>query len=91
MKIKKGFILKNIIGERIVMPTGARINQFDGALVLNDLSAFIWEKLQQPIAREDLLEMILAEYEVDCETASRDLDAFLEKLTGFGLLEEENA
>jgi hypothetical protein len=89
MKIKKGFVLRNIVGEQIVMPTGENINKFDGALVLNEVSAFLWEKLQQPVAREDLLDMVLAEYDVDRDTASRDLDVFIEKLEGYALLEEE--
>lgn len=89
MKIKSGFILRNIVGEKIVMPVGENINKFEGALVLNEVSAFIWEKLQQPIAREDLLDLILAEYDVERDSASRDLDAFLKRLDDYQILEEE--
>lgn len=91
MKIKGGFVLREIVGEQIVMPTGENINKFGGALVLNEVSAFIWQKLQQPVAREDLLDMILSEFEVDRDTASRDLDELLDKLARYDLLEEEPA
>ncbi len=89
MKVKEGFVLRNVVGEHIVMPVGKNIDTFEGAIVLNDVSAFIWENLQRPVAREDLLRLILGEFEVEEQTAAKDLDAFLDKLRGHGLLEEQ--
>ena len=90
MKIKSGFIMRNMSGEHIVMPTGRNISQFDGAIVLNDVSAFIWEKLSEGCSREELLEDILSEFEVNRERAEMDLDALLEKLRGYDVIEEES-
>ena len=89
MKIKEGFVLRDVVDEHIVMPAGENINRFDGALVLNDVSAFIWNALKAPIAREDLLSLILGEFDVDETTASKDLDATLQSLSDFGVLEDE--
>ena len=47
----------------------------------------VWEKLQQPTTKEELLQAVLNEFEVDEETASRDLDELLEKFAGLGILE----
>ena len=90
MKIKSGFTLRNMLGEHIVMPIGRNISQFDGAIVLNDVAAFIWEKLSEGCSREELLEDILSEFEVDRERAETDLDALLEKFRGYGVIEEES-
>ncbi len=91
MKVKSGFALKNIAGESIVMPVGDNIKSFDGAIVLNEVSAFVWNKLENGASRNELLEYILAEFDVDADKAASDLDALLEKLVGYGVAEEETA
>lgn len=87
MKAKDGFIMRTIVDEYMIMPTGANISQFDGTVVLNEVSAFLWEKLQKPVTREELLEDLLAEYDVPREIAQKDLDALLNRLAEYGLLE----
>lgn len=88
MKIKDEFIVRNMLGEYMAIPTGDNIAKFDGSVILNDVSAFIIEQLKKPTSKEDLLELILAEYDVSRERASADLDALLEKLDGYGMLEK---
>lgn len=87
MKIKDGFVLRNVVDEFIVMPTGENIAKFDGAVVLNEVSAFVFEQMKHPVSREDLLIAVLNEFDVDEATAKADLDALLEKLTEMGLIE----
>ena len=88
MKIKEGFVLRNVVDEFIVMPTGDNIAKFEGAVVLNEVSAFIFKQLQNPVSREELLAAMLNEYEVDEATAAADLDALLEKFAEMGVLEK---
>ena len=73
--------------EFIVMPTGDNIAKFDGAVVLNEVSAFIFRQLEHPVSRDDLLQALLAEFDVDEETAKKDLDALLEQFAAMGLLD----
>ena len=88
MKIKEGFVLRNVVDEFIVMPTGDNIAKFEGAVVLNEVSAFIFKQLENPVSRDDLLTAMLGEYEVDEATAAADLDALLEKFAEMGVLEK---
>ena len=88
MKIKEGFVLRNVVDEFIVMPTGDNIAKFEGAVVLNEVSAFIFKQLENPVSREDLLSAMLGEYDVDEATAAADLDALLEKFAEMGILEK---
>ena len=88
MKIKPGFTLRNVVDEFMVMPTGENIKNFGGTVILNEVSAFIYKQLEQPISREDLLTQILAEFDVDEATAAADLDALLEQFRQMELLEE---
>lgn len=89
MKIKDGFVLKSVAGENIVMPAGDNIKKFDGAVVLNEVAAFIWTKLEKGASRNELIEHVLSEFDVDADKAADDLDALLEKLSGYGVIEEE--
>lgn len=88
MKIREGFVLRNVVDEFIVMPTGDNIARFEGAVVLNEVSAFIFKQLENPMSREDLLAAMLNEYDVDEATAAADLDVLLEKFAEMGLLEK---
>lgn len=89
MKIKPGFVLRSAAGEHVVMPTGKNISQFDGAIILNDVAAFVWEKLTEGASAEELLEHILSEFEVSREQAKTDLDALIAKLRGYDVIEDE--
>ena len=89
MKAKSGFVLRNIVDEYILMPTGDNIGKFKGTLLLNEVSAFIWEKLQNPISREDILAAIVSEYEVSEEQAAKDLDALLIQFRELGVIEDD--
>ena len=88
MKIKDGFTLRDVAGEYMVMPTGDKIESFGGTLILNETGAFFWDKFQDPVAREDVLDALLAEYDVAPAAAEKDLDKFLEQLRSYGVLKE---
>ena len=87
MKIKENFVLRNVADEYIVMPTGNNIAKFDGAVALNEVSAFIFEKLQNPMSKEDLVTALLNEYDVDAQTAAKDVDALISKFEEMGIIE----
>ena len=88
MKARSGFVLKNVVGEYILMPVGDMISQFKGTMLLNEVSALVWEKLQNPVSRDDLLRAVLSEFAIDEATAATDLDTLLEKLNNYGVLED---
>ena len=88
MKIKDGFVLRNVIDEHMIMPTGENIAEFTGAVVLNEVSAMLYKLLEKSTSREDLLTAMLNQYDVDEETASTDLDEILETFEQIGLLEK---
>ncbi len=90
MKICEGYILRSVAGKNIVVSVGAA-TQFSGMLTLNDTGVFFWELLQNDTTKEKMLETVLSEYDVDAETASKDIDEFLAKLREKGILEEKNA
>ncbi len=87
MKIKDGFALRTVADEYIVMPTGGNIADFDGAIALNEVSAFLFNLMLNPISKEDLVVALLNEYDVEQEVAQRDVDALVSKFADLGILE----
>lgn len=90
MKAKKGFVLRNVVGENILRPVGDNINQLNGNLLMNEAAAFVWEKLQKSSSRDDLLQAVLNKFDVDEATAAADLDKLLEELQNYGLIESDD-
>ena len=86
MKIKKELIKREIAGDTILVPVGQAVYDSNGLFMLNELGAFLWDRLPQAEDEEDLLRAILAEYEVEEATARADLARFLDKLRDMGLL-----
>ena len=67
--IKEGFILRKMMGFNLVMPTGANMKKFRGALVLNDTGALIFSALQSGKTVEETGQIVVQEYEVTEERA----------------------
>lgn len=88
MRIKKGFLVREIAGCNIVVPVGERVIDFKGIMTLNDTGSFIWKCLSEDIAYDQLLSLILEEYEIDEATARADLDELLNTARESGILEE---
>jgi hypothetical protein len=90
MKIKDGFILRNIAGEWVVVPTGERALRMQGAMILNEVASFIWRQLQSSILYEAVLDAIVRDYDIARDDAKRDLDIFLRHLLEIDALDDEN-
>lgn len=88
MKINKDFIIREVAGEVIVVPTGAAAADMNGLITLNDAAAFMWKQLQEDCTREALVKSVLDEYEVDEETACEDVDRFIDALCQCNMLEK---
>ncbi|HIU48077.1 MAG TPA: PqqD family protein [Candidatus Avimonoglobus intestinipullorum] len=80
MKIKEGYILRQVAGNNIVIAVGDAAVDFNGLITINSAGAFLWNRLTEGATEEELLDAMLAEYDVDRDTAKKDIDEFLEKL-----------
>ena len=87
MKIKEGFMLKQVCDEYMVVPVGAASVDFKSVIRLNETGAFLWKLLENGAEKADMLKDILDEYDVSEEIASTDIDAFIIKLTQAGILD----
>ena len=85
MKLKEGFILREIAGETVVLPAGNDLD-LNMMITLNETGKFLWQHLQQGADEDSLVAAVLEEYEIDEAGARKHVAAFVEKLNEFGFL-----
>ncbi len=87
MKIKKGFVLRSVGGENIVVPVGAMSKQFHGMINLSESGAFLWNFYTEEHSVDDGVAKLLSEYEVEEEIARRDVEHFCKFVVEKGFAE----
>lgn len=85
MKLKEGFILRQVAGQTVVLPTGGELN-LNMMITLNETGRFLWERLEKGAEEAELVAALLAEYEVDEATAKTSVENFVAKLNENGFL-----
>ena len=87
MKIKEGFITKKVAGDVIVIPAEQALVDFKAIITLNETGAYLWELLKKETTEENMVEALLEQYDVDAETAKKDIKEFIGILSEKGLLD----
>ncbi|MDD6568210.1 MAG: PqqD family protein [Eubacteriales bacterium] len=88
MKIKSGFAKRKIAGSNIVVPVGSVTKDFNGMITLNDSGSFFWDSMVNDTTEEEVIKKVLEEYDIDEETARRDIEKFIKMLEDNNLLEK---
>ena len=89
MKIKSGFILEQVGDSWLAVAVGELANNFHALIKLNSTGAFLWNKISEDSLTEaELVECLLAEYEVEREIAERDIKNFVSTLISGGLVDD---
>ena len=87
MKIKDGFLVREVAGTNIVVATGARMKEFSGIIKLNETGVFLWNNLVKETDVQTLTEALTAEYDVTAEQAKKDVEGFIATLKDVGIIE----
>ena len=86
LQLNKDFVLRKVCGLNVVMPTGANVKDFGGALNLNDTAALIFEQLQAGKTAEEVAAALVAEYDVKPEKALADVQKTIDSLREAGVV-----
>lgn len=89
MRITEGFIIRDIAGETVAIPSGAAAHKLSGLVALNQSGKFLFELLQTDQTTESLTKAMLSEYEIDESTARADVIEFLDIFRQSGILIED--
>lgn len=87
MKIKEEFELRKICGENIIISHGMENINFTKVISLNESAALIWENvIGKSFTADDMIELLLANYNVDESTAKADVADLLKEWSEAGML-----
>lgn len=79
MKLKEGFILRDVAGQTVVLPSGADLD-LNMMITLNDTGKFLWTLLENETTEAELVAALLSEYDVDEATATAAISGFVAEL-----------
>ena len=87
MKIKKGFVVRVVGGDHVVVPVGEMSKKFRGMINLNETGAFLWKFFSEEHTLEEGVAALLNEYDVDEAVARGDVEKFVETIPARGFAE----
>ena len=87
MLLGSGFELTEIADEYLVVPVGSNAIKFNGVVALNDAAAILIKKMKKDVSRTELVNELLDSYDLDKDSAVKDVDTFIENLSKMGIIE----
>lgn len=89
MKIKNGFELRDVCGEKVVIAQGLENLDFSKLITLNESAAYLWESIAgKTFTETGLVSLLCAEYDVTAEQAATDVQALVAEWKKQGLVED---
>ena len=86
LKIKDGFIVREILDSYMAVPVGERTREVHGVIALNETGAFLWKILEEDTSEDKLIASMVKEYEITEKTAKDDIKEYLSFLREKGWL-----
>jgi phage tail sheath gpL-like len=88
MKVKQGFVLRDVAEQTMVVATGDASRDFHGMIKLNATGKLIWEGVAAGKTAEQIANDLVAEYDVAPEVALQDTQAIITQMQENGFVEE---
>ena len=87
MKIKEGFVIRKVMGNNVIIATGAASKNFHGMVKLNDTAAEIWGYISSGMDLETICKTMLEKYEVDESLLRADVEKTVKTRIDQGFVE----
>ncbi len=86
MKIKDGFVLREVAGSCVVMNIGGELS-FNKMITLNETGTLIWKAVEEGLSPADIAKKMSEEYDISESDALIDVNAFIQKMSEIGVIE----
>ncbi len=84
------FVEKRIGNELVIVPLVGAVAQMDKVFSVNEVGAFIFSFMSEPVLKETILIKILEEFEINEQQAILDLNSFIDKALVVGVVKIVN-
>lgn len=89
MRFKKGYRLRSLGQEYILIAEGLEAVDFSRMISMNESAAFLWKEVEdKDFDAEMLTSLLMDNYDIARETAQNDVAGLIESWSTAGLLEE---
>ena len=89
MKIKKGFTMRTVMGQNIVLAEGNNSDTYGKIISLNTSAAKLWDELKgKSFDVDDAADILVKNYSIDREQAVADASYIIGLMAEKGLLDE---
>ncbi len=78
--LKSNFVSREVANELIIVPLSANVAHMNELFTLNETAKFIWENIDNQSSIESLITLITDTFDINKETAARDIEIFLGNL-----------
>ena len=92
LRRQEGYALRKIQEKNYLMPYGQKIADQRKGMVLNETGSFLWNFLEQPKEREEILEAVIQYYEIkekERGEIEKQIGAFIDQLLTLGVLNDD--
>lgn len=89
MRIKSGFVLREVAGQNMVIATGEASKDFHGMIKLNSTGKEIWQGLQAGLSEMEIAKKLQEIYEVEETQALHDIEEFIGQMLEMGFVVNE--
>ncbi len=86
MRIKQGFVLREVAGQYVVIATGEASENFYGMIKLNQTGRDIWQGVTAGLSSREIAKQLAEKYGVDEQKALADTDALIARMDAEGFL-----
>ena len=86
-KVKDYFMMRDVVGDHVVIARGPAAIEFNGVLILNESCAFLWEQLQNYMDVQEMANILSEKYSIEMERAIGDVQKCVSKMLEYELLD----
>lgn len=79
-QLKSKFVARQVADELVIVPLSSNVAQMNALFTLNETGKFIWENANEGETIESVAELMAENFEIDVQTASRDITLFLTQM-----------
>lgn len=88
MKLRGEFVIRQVIDEVLAIPVGDMALEFNGMIMLNDVSRVIFECLSDDTSAEEIISAVTEKFDVTADQAGADITEFIDKLREINIIED---
>lgn len=88
MKLNNSFEIVDVAGEYIIIPISNATKIVNGVIAVTDAVAYLLKNMKEAKSEQDLVQLLVREYDVDYEKAQEDVKTMVIKLMDIGVIDE---